>query len=200
MNMRPGSNNSNKQRGRGRGRGKHHGGGGGSGGGQRHPGGQQSQDQVFNIHRTIDSNGPDVKIRGNANHIYEKYLQLARDANSSGDRVMAENYLQHAEHYYRLIMAYQAHLQQQQGQHHQGQQQHGQPYGGGQPAQGQQSGEAGHYGGPYRNQPSSGDGGTAGAYDQANGNGHSHGEAVVTASALGSQDDSYSEENAGRYD
>jgi hypothetical protein len=199
MNMRPGSNN-NKQRGRGRGRGKHHGGGGGGGGGggQRHQGGQQGQDQVFNIHRTIDSNGPDVKIRGNANHIYEKYLQLARDANSSGDRVMAENYLQHAEHYYRLIMAYQAHIQQQQGQHHQGQQQQGQPYGSGQPAQGQQSGQAGHYGGPYRNQPASGDGGAAGAYDQANGNGH--GEAAVTASASGSQDDSYSEENVGRYD
>jgi hypothetical protein len=139
-----------------------------------------------------------VKIRGNANHIYEKYLQLARDANSSGDRVMAENYLQHAEHYYRLIMAYQAHIQQQQGQHHQGQQQQGQPYGSGQPAQGQQSGQAGHYGGPYRNQPASGDGGAAGAYDQTNGNGH--GEAAVTASASGSQDDSYSEENVGRYD
>jgi hypothetical protein len=145
-----------------------------------------------------------VKIRGNANHIYEKYLQLARDANSSGDRVMAENYLQHAEHYYRLIMAYQAHLQQQQGQHgqqhhqgQQGQQQHGQPYAGGQPAQGQHSGQAGHYGGPYRNQPAAGDGGSAGVYDQANGHGE---EAAVTASASGAQDDSYSEENVGRYD
>jgi len=42
--------------------------------------------------RSFESNGPDVKIRGNASHIYEKYLQLARDATSSGDRVMAENY------------------------------------------------------------------------------------------------------------
>jgi hypothetical protein len=50
-----------------------------------------------------------VKIRGTASHVYEKYLQLARDANSSGDRVMAENYLQHAEHYYRILMAAQAH-------------------------------------------------------------------------------------------
>ena len=38
----------------------------------------------------------------------ESYLQLARDANSSGDRVMAENYLQHAEHYYRIMAAQQA--------------------------------------------------------------------------------------------
>jgi hypothetical protein len=53
-----------------------------------------------------------VKIRGSAANVYEKYLQLARDANSSGDRVMAENYLQHAEHYYR-IMAAQAQAQQQ---------------------------------------------------------------------------------------
>ncbi|WP_019962292.1 DUF4167 domain-containing protein [Woodsholea maritima] len=52
--------------------------------------------------RTFESNGPDVKVRGNASHIYEKYSQLARDAASSGDRVMAENYLQYAEHYYRI--------------------------------------------------------------------------------------------------
>lgn len=53
--------------------------------------------------RNFESNGPDVKIRGNATHIYEKYLQLARDASSSGDRVMAENYYQHAEHYFRIL-------------------------------------------------------------------------------------------------
>jgi hypothetical protein len=46
-----------------------------------------------------------VKIRGTAAHVYEKYLQLARDAGSSGDRVTQENYLQHAEHYYRIMMA-----------------------------------------------------------------------------------------------
>jgi uncharacterized protein DUF4167 len=56
-----------------------------------------------NHNRAFDSTGPDVKIRGTAAHVYEKYLQLARDANSAGDRVMAENYLQHAEHYYRTI-------------------------------------------------------------------------------------------------
>ncbi len=53
--------------------------------------------------RSYESNGPDVKIRGTAHHIGEKYLQLARDAQSSGDPVMAESYLQHAEHYFRLI-------------------------------------------------------------------------------------------------
>src|SRR5579871_3656570 len=58
--------------------------------------------------RSYESNGPDVKIRGNAQHIAEKYLQLARDAHTSGDPVGAENYLQHAEHYFRLIAAAQA--------------------------------------------------------------------------------------------
>lgn len=56
-------------------------------------------------HRNFDSNGPDVKIRGSASTIFERYCQLARDANASGDRVAAENYLQHAEHYYRIMLA-----------------------------------------------------------------------------------------------
>ena len=64
--------------------------------------------------RSYESNGPDVKIRGTAHHVAEKYLQLARDAQSSGDPVMAESYLQHAEHYFRLIAA--AQLAQQQAQ------------------------------------------------------------------------------------
>ena len=76
-----------------------HGGGGGGGGGSSNNGGG------FNPNRTYDSSGPEVKIRGSASHVYEKYLQLARDANSSGDRIMAENYLQHAEHYYRIMAA-----------------------------------------------------------------------------------------------
>ena len=54
-------------------------------------------------HQTFDSNGPDVRIRGNAHQVYEKYLALARDATASGDRIMAENYFQHAEHYFRII-------------------------------------------------------------------------------------------------
>src|SRR4051794_21305421 len=53
--------------------------------------------------RSYESNGPDVKIRGTAQHVAEKYLQLARDAQSSGDPVLAENYLQHAEHYFRIV-------------------------------------------------------------------------------------------------
>ena len=62
--------------------------------------------------RTYESNGPDVKIRGTAHHVAEKYLQLARDAQSSGDPVMAESYLQHAEHYFRLIASAQQAQQQ----------------------------------------------------------------------------------------
>ncbi len=62
--------------------------------------------------RSYESNGPDVKIRGTAHHVAEKYLQLARDAQSSGDPVMAESYLQHAEHYFRLIAAAQTAQQQ----------------------------------------------------------------------------------------
>ncbi|MBJ3778485.1 DUF4167 domain-containing protein [Acuticoccus mangrovi] len=53
--------------------------------------------------RSYESNGPDVKIRGTALQVADKYAQLARDAQSSGDRVMAENYFQHAEHYYRIV-------------------------------------------------------------------------------------------------
>ena len=55
--------------------------------------------------RNYESNGPDVKIRGTAAHIAEKYMSLARDALASGDMVSAESYLQHAEHYNRIIMA-----------------------------------------------------------------------------------------------
>ena len=55
--------------------------------------------------RSYESNGPDVKIRGNANQIYDKYLQYARDAQTSGDRINAEAYFQHAEHYYRIMAA-----------------------------------------------------------------------------------------------
>ena len=51
---------------------------------------------------SLDSNGPGMKIRGNPHQIFEKYQALARDAHTVGDRVMEENYAQHAEHYYRL--------------------------------------------------------------------------------------------------
>ncbi len=54
-------------------------------------------------HHTFDSSGPDVKVRGTASQVLEKYLALARDATASGDRIAAEGYYQHAEHYYRVI-------------------------------------------------------------------------------------------------
>lgn len=88
-----------------------HGGGGGGGGGSGSSGGHNNGGG-FNPNRAYNSNGPEVKIRGTASHVYEKYLQLARDANSTGDRVMAENYLQHAEHYYRIVAATQAQMAQ----------------------------------------------------------------------------------------
>ncbi|QGZ95084.1 hypothetical protein DSM104635_01925 [Terricaulis silvestris] len=65
----------------------------------------------------MESNGPETKVRGPASVIYERYLQLARDATSSGDRVLGENYLQHADHYFRLVRSMQPaqpHPQQQQ--------------------------------------------------------------------------------------
>src|SRR6204780_2215208 len=68
------------------------------------------------LSRVFESNGPDVKIRGPASHVAEKYLQLARDAQSSGDPVAAENYYQHAEHYFRLIAAAQEQFRQNQPQ------------------------------------------------------------------------------------
>src|SRR6187200_3489472 len=69
--------------------------------------------------RVFESNGPDIKIRGTASHIAEKYVQLARDARSSGDPVAAENYYQHAEHYFRLIAATQEQFRQNQPQQQQ---------------------------------------------------------------------------------
>ncbi len=72
-----------------------------------------------------ESNGPDIKIRGTASHVAEKYLQLARDAQSSGDPVAAENYYQHAEHYFRLIAAAQEQFRQSQPYFQQGGDQRG---------------------------------------------------------------------------
>ncbi|MTJ81552.1 MAG: DUF4167 domain-containing protein [Telmatospirillum sp.] len=84
--MKPGQSGQNgKQRSRGRSI---------SGGGKKH---------ISSRNQTYDSNGPDVRIRGNAHQVLEKYLAMARDASSQGDRIAAENYYQHAEHYFRLI-------------------------------------------------------------------------------------------------
>ncbi len=92
--MRPGQQN---KRGRGR-----------SGSNNNGGGNRKGQNPLS---RSYDSSGPDVKIRGTAQHVAEKYMNLARDAQSSGDRVMAENYLQHAEHYNRIILTAQAQMQ-----------------------------------------------------------------------------------------
>jgi Domain of unknown function (DUF4167) len=70
----------------------------GGGGGQHHTGGNS-------INRVYESNGPDVKVRGTAQTVAEKYMQLGRDAHSSGDSVMAESYYQFAEHYFRVMQA-----------------------------------------------------------------------------------------------
>ena len=96
--MRNGQNK--RMRGRNRNHKGHHGGGGG--GGHHNP-----------LTRVYESNGPEVKIRGTAHHVAEKYLQLARDAQSAGDPVTAENHFQHAEHYFRLIAAAQEQFRQQ---------------------------------------------------------------------------------------
>ena len=53
----------------------------------------------------FDSNGPDVRVRGNAQQVLDRYLTLARDSQTSGDRIASENYFQHAEHYYRILHA-----------------------------------------------------------------------------------------------
>jgi len=71
------------------------------GGKQRHQGGRNN----------FESNGPEVKVRGTAQQVLDKYLLLARDAQTSGDRINAESYLQHAEHYYRVLNADQANTQ-----------------------------------------------------------------------------------------
>lgn len=70
----------------------------------------------LNRNHVFDSSGPDLRIRGTAQQLFEKYLQLGRDATGSGDRVMAESYFQHAEHYFRILNAINAQQQQQQQQ------------------------------------------------------------------------------------
>ena len=82
-------------------RGRNHRGGGGGGVPIRH----QSGNVPLNRNHVFDSNGPDLRIRGTSQQLFEKYLQLGRDAMSSADRVMAESYFQHAEHYFRILNA-----------------------------------------------------------------------------------------------
>lgn len=105
----------NMKRMRGRGGHRHGGGGGGfrQGGGG---GGGGGGHQPLNRNHVFDSNGPDMRLRGTAQQLFEKYLQLGRDATGAGDRVMAESYFQHAEHYFRILNAMNQ-AQQQGGQH-----------------------------------------------------------------------------------
>ena len=84
-------------------RGRNHRGGGGGGGGG--PVRHQSGNVPLNRNHVFDSSGPDLRVRGTAQQLFEKYLQLGRDATSGGDRVMAESYFQHAEHYFRILNA-----------------------------------------------------------------------------------------------
>lgn len=80
-------------------------GGGGGGGGGGSPIRHHTGSIPLNRNHVFDSSGPDLRVRGTAQQLFEKYLQLGRDANSSSDRVMAESYFQHAEHYFRIINA-----------------------------------------------------------------------------------------------
>src|SRR5271165_1602169 len=97
-------------------RGRNHRPGGGGGGGgpsgavRHHAGGGVP----LNRNHVFDSNGPEIRIRGTAQQLFEKYLQLGRDATSGGDRVTAEAFFQHAEHYFRILNAMNQAVQQNQ--------------------------------------------------------------------------------------
>ena len=110
----------------------------------------------MNRNHVFDSNGPDMRLRGTAQQLFEKYLQLGRDATGVGDRVMAESYFQHAEHYFRILNA----MNQAQQQQYQG----GPPQGGGRRYQG----------GPEGGEAAGGDG----MSDQPELNGHANGHAL----------------------
>lgn len=72
--------------------------------GRNHNGqGNNQRRGTHNRNQIFDSNGPDVRIRGTAHQVCEKYLALAKDAQAVGDIIQAESYLQHAEHYQRII-------------------------------------------------------------------------------------------------
>jgi hypothetical protein len=123
----------NMKRMRGRSHRNNNGGGGGGGGAPRQYNGGNVP---LNRNHVFDSSGPDLRIRGTAQQLFEKYLQLGRDASSSGDRVMAESYFQYAEHYFRIVNAInqasqqQGPSQNQSGQNAGGQHQGGQPHNG----------------------------------------------------------------------
>jgi hypothetical protein len=94
--MRPGQNKRSRNR-------NNTNGGGGGGGGGGHP--NNNRPRPPHRMQTFDSSGPNVKIRGNAYQVFERYIALAREAATSGDRIAAENLYQHAEHYFRIMNA-----------------------------------------------------------------------------------------------
>ena len=70
----------------------------------------------INRNTTLDSNGPDVRLRGNAFQLYEKYVSLGNDASAAGERISAEAYYQHADHYFRVYSAVTAASEERRGQ------------------------------------------------------------------------------------
>src|SRR5258705_5876026 len=94
--MRP----NNRQRSRG---GRNGGGGGGGGGGHHNKPQHHNPNRPPNRNQLFDSSGPDVRVRGNAHQVFDKYQALAREAATSGDRILAEAYWQYADHYFRMI-------------------------------------------------------------------------------------------------
>ena len=148
------------------------GGGGGTGGGGggtvRH---NTSGAAPLNRNHVFDSSGPDIRVRGTAQQLFEKYLQLGRDATSGGDRVVAEGYLQYAEHYFRVLnLMNQAAAQQGQGQ--------GQGPGQGQGQQGHANGHQGGQRGNRRDYQGNDESGQNGAETE---------EAEVRAPGMGDQ-------------
>jgi hypothetical protein len=138
--MRP----NNRQRSRG---GRSGGGGSGGGGGHQHHKQQHTHNpnRPPNRNQIFDSSGPDVRVRGNAHQVFDKYQALAREAAASGDRIAAEAYWQYADHYYRVIQTMGGMIQRNNqgwgdGMGEDGQPQQGNPQQQGQPNNNQQAG------------------------------------------------------------
>ena len=123
---------------------------GGGGGGGHHHKQHHNPNRPPNRNQIFDSSGPDVRVRGNAHQVFDKYQALAREAAASGDRIMAEAYWQYADHYFRMIQASGGFAQRNNqgwgegGEEGQTPQQQGQPQqGGGQPNQPNGNGHGG---------------------------------------------------------
>lgn len=110
-------------------------GGGGGGGGHHHKQQHHNPNRPPNRNQIFDSSGPDVRVRGNAHQVFDKYQALAREAAASGDRILAEAYWQYADHYFRVIQSMGGFVQRNNqgwgegGEEGQPGQQHGQPGG-----------------------------------------------------------------------